>query len=125
MLQTGFVKMSVFATGGMLMAMVGNVGVGLPEISVLLLALTQRSIEMTLIAEVGVVECPGCSLCPQMPHSGSVMFESATFGTLMAMGVNVGVESTGSSVLVLITGPHTIGMTQTVEVEAAGWLGSW
>lgn len=46
MLQTGFDDMFVFATGGMLIVMVDNVGVELPQPSVLLLALTQRNIEM-------------------------------------------------------------------------------
>lgn len=60
-----------------------------------------------------------------MPHSGSVMFSSATSGTLMVMGGSVGVELAGSFVLVLTIGPHTIETTQTVDMEAAGWLGSW
>lgn len=125
MLKLGSVLMCVFATDGMLMAMVGSVVEEQLQHFVLQLDHTHQSIETIPIAEVVAVECPGSYLCPVILHNGFVMYRFAIAGALMGMGGNVEGEWGGYSVLVQTIGPHTTGMTLTEEVEDAKWLGNW
>ena len=113
-----------FATAGLQMAVMVSVVQANLNYSVLLLDHTQKSIEMTLMADLVVVRCRGGWLPPQIPRFGSVKCSCATNGQLMELRGSVVVVYQTYFAPTPMNGPPTTGMTPMVVEEGAKWLGN-